>query len=208
MLQIFVPAAIKWPSRQTVKSHLPAGFRKHFPKTRVIIDCTELYIQRPRTPTNQYRTFSGYKGRNTLKSLLGVTPTGAVSYVSDLWSGNVSDRYIFNNCGFMDYLRAGDSVMADRGFTVADLLLPRGVKLNIPAFTRPCKYGKGRRLNASEVKSTRMLAKLRIHVERAIERIKRFRSLSGIMRVSTKPLASQMFRVAAALTNLYKPLIK
>ena len=37
--------------------------------------------------------------------------------------------------GFLDYLRAGDEVMADRGFTIRDLLDERRVSLNIPAFT-------------------------------------------------------------------------
>ena len=34
--------------------------------------------------------------------------------------------------GLLDLLEPGDSVMADRGFTIADLLDARGVALNIP----------------------------------------------------------------------------
>jgi len=36
-----------WPSRQTVDDTMPACFKAHYPKTRVIIDCKEIFIQMP-----------------------------------------------------------------------------------------------------------------------------------------------------------------
>jgi len=38
--------------------------------------------------------------------------------------------------GLIDLLEEGDHVVADRGFTVRDLLPKKGVKLNIPPFTK------------------------------------------------------------------------
>ena len=37
--------SIRWPSKQLVKRHLPKCFPKH-PRTQVIIDCTELNIDK------------------------------------------------------------------------------------------------------------------------------------------------------------------
>ena len=37
---------------------------------------------------------------------------------------------------FLDVLEPGDTVLADRGFTIADYLAIFGVKLEIPAYTR------------------------------------------------------------------------
>ena len=42
----FKDILIAWPKRQQVKRHLPKSFPK-FPWTRVIIDCTEIKIQKP-----------------------------------------------------------------------------------------------------------------------------------------------------------------
>ena len=36
--------------------------------------------------------------------------------------------------GFPSLLQKGDEIMADRGFTIENLLIPLGVKLNIPPF--------------------------------------------------------------------------
>ena len=36
-----------WLSRQVIDSKMPKGFRTMYPSTRVIIDCTEIYTERP-----------------------------------------------------------------------------------------------------------------------------------------------------------------
>ena len=207
MFEVFRPQ-LKWPNLQNIRKHMPSSFKRTSPRTRVIIDCTEIFIQKPRTPTAQSQTYSHYKGHNTFKSLVGVTPTGAFSFVSELWGGNVSDRYITANSGFLDLVSAGDEVMADRGFIIRYYLLERKAKLIIPPFTHKCRWGKGKRLNASEIQRTRQIAKLRIHVERAIQRLKAYKLLSGILPIILKPIASQILVVAAFLCNLSKPLVK
>ncbi|XP_050417526.1 uncharacterized protein LOC126830968 [Patella vulgata] len=83
-----------WPSKDLVKFYSPADFKSKFPTTRVVIDGTEIPIQRPKQPIIQQGTFSTYKNRNTVKVLVGVTPGGLVSYVSDAFGGAASDRQI------------------------------------------------------------------------------------------------------------------
>ncbi|CAG2231277.1 unnamed protein product [Mytilus edulis] len=107
---------IKWPSKEKIKKHMPLSFRRKYPNTRVIIDATEFYVQRPRNPTAQSKTWSNYKSKNTFKTLVGITPNGAFSFISDLWTGNISDRSITERSGFIDLIEKGDHVMADRGF--------------------------------------------------------------------------------------------
>ena len=80
----------------------------------------------------QQLTFSSYKNHNTFKALIGITPSGAISFVSTLHGGNISDRELTIRSGLLDILDPGDSVMADKGFTIADLLAAKGVSLNIP----------------------------------------------------------------------------
>ena len=53
---------------------------------------------------------------------------------SQLYSGSISDKEIVSRSGFLDLpFDEKDCVMADKGFTIDDML-PLGVSLNIPPF--------------------------------------------------------------------------
>lgn len=198
---------ISWPTKELVQKHMPLSFKRSFPNTHGIIDCTEIFIQRPRNPSNHSKTYSNYKSHNTFKFLVCITPTGAISFVSDIWGGNTSDRYITANSGFLDYIEPGIEIMADRGFTIRDLLTSKGAYLTIPPFTRKCNWGKGKRLNSSEIKRTKKIANLRVHVERAIQRMKCFKFLSEMIPWSMKSVVNPMIKVVSFLCNLQKPLV-
>lgn len=98
--------------------------------------------------------------------------------------------------------------MADRVFNIGDLLTLRRDTLNIPPFTHKCPQGKGKRLNANEVRKTRKIANLRIHVERAIRRLKCFKLLSNIIQLKFKPMCNLILKSAAFFWNIDKPLVK
>ena len=193
-----------WPSRETINEHMPREFmNSKYSKTRVIIDATELFIQKPSDLALQSVTWSNYKSHNTLKGLIGISPFGSVTFVSELWAGSISDVELIEKSGLLDLLEAGDSVMADKGFTISDLLAQRGVSLNIPPFMQNGKMSEG------DVKLTRSIATLRIHVERAIERIKNFRIISGCIPNSIPAgTVSKIFTVCSLLTNMQSPLVK
>ena len=40
----------------------------------------------------QSQLYSSYKSRTTLKDLIGISPNGSIYFVSELWSGPISDR--------------------------------------------------------------------------------------------------------------------
>ena len=78
--------------------------------------------------------FSNYKKHTTLEGLIGISPGGAITFNSQLYTGSISDRKIVLRSGLLDLpFQEKDSIMADKGFTIQDLL-PLGVSLNIPPF--------------------------------------------------------------------------
>ena len=88
----------------------------------MIIDCYEIQSQRPSGLMNQSITYSDYKSRNTFKVLIGCTPTGLVSFVSEVSGRRISDKDITMRSGLVDLLERGDMVMADRGFEIQELV--------------------------------------------------------------------------------------
>ena len=123
-----------WPTRAKVQQHIPESYKKKYPATRVIIDATKVKVAQPSNPAEQYMTFYSYKNTNTFKSLIEITPSGAICFVSSLYSGSISDKESIRQSGFLPLLEKGNSVMADKGFDISDLLLPLDVSLNIPPF--------------------------------------------------------------------------
>ncbi|XP_070549676.1 uncharacterized protein [Ptychodera flava] len=191
-----------WPSRELVDLMMPSCFKEKYPTTRVVIDATEIQMEKPSSPDLQSLTYSCYKSRNTVKGLVGITPSGAVSFVSDLHTGSVSDKELTIFSGLPDKLEKGDGVMADKGFNIQDELAAKGAVLNMPPFVTP-----GQQMSVEDVIETRSIAVVRIHIERCMERIKNYHIFDRPIPVSLCALANQMFYVCAVLTNFLPPLI-
>ena len=196
----------RWPERDTLQKSMPMCFRASFKdKVAVIIDCFEVFIERPSNLLSHAATWSSYKHHNTVKVLLGIAPQGIVSFASGAWGGQVSDKHITENCGILSKL-PGDIVLADRGFNISDSVGMVQAKLHIPAFTK----GKDQ-LSAEEVEETCSIATVRIHAERVIGAVRqRYTILQRTLPIDfitrrtgeNCPLVDCMIRVCCALNNL------
>ncbi|XP_068756148.1 uncharacterized protein [Montipora capricornis] len=164
-----------------------------FDEDQVMCDVTRKHV---------YENLSG-KLVSDQESHADLTPNGGACFISDLFEGDIDDVRIFEESGIMRHLKPYDLVLADRGFTVRELLNPLQVELKIPAFL------KGRKsLSAAEELETRRIAKARIHVERFNERLKQFKLVERKMPLSIAPLATQMVVVAGCLVNFQDLLCK
>ena len=124
---------IYWPSREDIKRYYPKCFKKY---DHVVgsIDCTKGVIEKPSIAKAQSQTYSTYKSGNTWKKLISITPAGTISFLSKSYGGEASDRFITENCGLLDKLNEGDNIMADKEFSISDLLICKQSKLIIPPF--------------------------------------------------------------------------
>ena len=198
---------IRWPSRDELWKTMPLSFRKNFgTKVTIIIDCFEIFCDKPTNLLARAATFSTYKHHNTVKFLIGISPQGAVTFISDAWGGRASDKHITEASGLLDKLLPGDLILADRGFDIQDSVAAFYAEVKIPAFTKGKKQ-----LAPLEVERTRKIASLRVHVERVIGNVRRkYTSLQGTLPVDylTKPKDSsittidKIVTVCCALTNL------
>lgn len=193
---------VAWPDRNVIKENMPDSFKRRYPNCRVIIDCTEIYTETPQSLSNKGRMYSDYKSHMTWKVLIGISPNGVITHVSDLWSGSTSDKQVTKLSKLIEKCEPGDAIMGDKGFLIADLCTPNGIHLIIPPLK---KHG---RLTKCEVEKTRRIANLRIHVERAMERIKNFRIIQGVVPISLHDKMSKIVFVVCALCNLMPPLIQ
>lgn len=172
---------VDWKERKELVKTMPASFRKNFgTKVTMIIDCTEIFIEVPSNPTAAAQCFSNYKHHHTIKFLIGISPQRAITYISDGYGGRASDGHITQTCGFLDQLRPGDYVLADKGFRLNDQFSIRGAELLVPAFVV-----KRQQLHPLEIEKTRKIANVRIHVERLIGAVKqKYEILQHIIPIS------------------------
>ena len=91
--------------------------------------------------------------------------------------------------------------MADKGFDI-ESDLPNGISLNIPPFLRNKEH-----LSFEKETETRRIASVRIHVERAISRVKNFRILSTVFPISMAADLNKIWVIRCYLTNFLPPLL-
>ena len=200
----FVLGAIPiWPTREMVNLHMPPAFKALYPKTRCILDCTEVFTERPSSLVLNSQMYSNYKSHCTLKGLIGIAPNGAITFVSKLYTGSISDVAIVKDSGFLNLVQAQDSIMADKGFTIRKMLEEVGATLNIPSFLT----GKVQ-FSPEEITMNQQIATVRVHVERAIRRIKVYRIFSSPLPLSLMGSCNQLWTVVCLLTNFRGALIK
>lgn len=190
------------PTREQVKTNLPDAFRVRHGKVKHIIDCAETFIERPSDPVLQYATWSQYKHANTAKYFVCITPDGFISFISQAYPGRITDKQITTCCGWMDLLEEYDEVLADRGFLIREELLERRVHLRGPVGRRGIDQ-----FSKADLAQIRGVANTRIHVERAISRIKHFKMLSHGVNLKTVPQLDDILLIASAICNLCGPLI-
>ena len=77
-----------------------------------------------------------------MKCLIAVNPNGAACLISHLYEGSIDDITLFSQCGILNYINTGDSLLVDKGFTVQDLLTPHQATFYSTISGEACNFHK------------------------------------------------------------------
>jgi len=187
-----------------VSSKEQAECFQNFENVRIVLDCTEVFSQTPGSLTAHKHMHSNYKHHSTIKFLVGMSPSGAIIYISSMWGGRASDKKITSESErLLLSLKPGDKVMVDRGFTIAKEL-PDGVTLLIPPFK---DRGTGQ-FTKEQLEFSEKISVARIHVERAMRAIKECQILSTEVKLAMINNYENIFKACAYLVNFKRPFLK
>lgn len=192
--------AVPWQDGDLLKKDLPYHFRQ-FQNVRAVLDCTEVQLQRSTCLHCRILTYSHYKGRETVKFLVSVTPGGVFNYVSQGFVGKASDKFIFNASGMITMFDEGDAIMVDKGFAISNELSQHRLEMIRPPLLQ------GEQLSTEEAKQNASIARARVHVERAIQRLKNFNIFTNKFELNLVPFIDDLIIIAAGITNLSDPIL-
>ena len=203
---------VLWPDRQELQKTMPHQFKNAFGnRVAIIIDCFEIFIEKPSNVHARALTWSNYKHAHTYKYLIGITPNGNIAFISKGWGGRAGDKQVTEESGFLNKLVPGDLILADRGFNIEDSVGLMCAEVKLPAFARGMNQ-----MQAKSLEETRKLAHLRIHVERVIGSLCNRFSIFQSTQPAEAGLAcdgqelsflDKMVFVCCALTNVNKGIV-
>ena len=76
---------------------MPEIFKTMYPSTQCIIDCTEIFCQRLSSLSSQSAIYPNCKHHVTYKA-----PSGAITFISELYEGSISEKEIVKRSGILN----------------------------------------------------------------------------------------------------------
>ncbi|XP_064464414.1 uncharacterized protein LOC135375688 [Ornithodoros turicata] len=93
--------AVFFPTKESVMDNMTIYF-KQYKNTRVVLDCTEVALERPSDLTSRLLTYSQYKRQYTIKILIGCSPSGMICVVGQGHGGRASDSHLTSQSNVLD----------------------------------------------------------------------------------------------------------
>nr|CAH7737912.1 unnamed protein product [Callosobruchus chinensis] len=181
------------PPKKKILHFLPLPFKADYRQVQYIIDCLEISIEKPSDPIKQALTWSKFKNKNSLKYLLSYTPNGTISYISRGFGGRFSDAEIIEKSGFLETLEPNTVLVSVRDSEqISYFVSTKNCKLlSIPS-------------NISNSKLSEPEKRLMVHVEHVVNRIRKFRLLSGNCHINSELIhhMNDIILIACGLLNI------
>jgi len=197
---------VRLPTREEVDESAPDNFlRQNLGSVVMLLDASEIPIKSSWNTDVNWLCYSSYKGGQTGKILIGTTPGGAICFVGEVYPGRMSDVEVVRADELVEKMKeaglshSGCQVMADRGFnSVSPTLIKEGIHYVAPPWKRRDEV----QFTAADMEATREVANLRIHIERAIGAMKKWKIVEHRFHHKQYDHITMCFRVVAALVNM------
>ncbi|KAL1265543.1 hypothetical protein QQF64_003570 [Cirrhinus molitorella] len=180
-----------WMSEEAVEAHMPKEFQD-YPGTHVVIECIEMRCQAP-----SFLLLQGEGSQCTYRGLIGMAPHGAVTFVSSIFAGSVSDKELLKKSGIVSLLKPEMAIMVNKVLFIDDCV--------------PCKvYQPAYLLKMEQMPVDKVReAQLRVHIERLFRRVKQHKLLDTVIPSSDTRTINRLYTVACLLINYQNgPLLK
>lgn len=203
---------IKWPDRDVLQKTMPVTFQKAFGgKVTVTIDCLKIFFERPPNLLTGVDTTAQYKHRCLVKYYFGITHNGIIVSITRMDGDIVSDMCFLEHSKLFRNMARGDILLADRQLTLSPRVGTTDDSAVISVFTKV-----ENQLMPVDVKNSRTLSDVRIHVEQVIGQVKqKYKILSGFLPtdfVSVKTHETMLIvdcvvRVCCSLCNMSQSVV-
>jgi hypothetical protein len=167
----------------------------------LIIDATELRVQRPADQDEQKVYYSGKKKAHTVKTLIVIGESKKINFLSNLVAGKIHDYQLFkDNFGKDKAWFEEKIVRVDLGF----LGLAKDYKvgqLYIPHKKKRVKKGVANELTPVQKEENKKQAQARVVVEHWIGKLKNFRILHQTIRIKSINTLDYIVGIVAGIVN-------
>jgi len=136
-----------------------------------------------------------------LKFLIGISPGGLITFISEPFGGRASDKAIFEQSGLINKMEHPDAVMVDKGFMIDDLCKQKKIEIIRPPFLKNKKQ-----FSMDEALHSKDIASARVHIERINQRLKTFKILQNKFPWAHAHLSSDIMIIIGAICNLSPPI--
>ena len=206
LMFVYAEERVWWLDRDDNRAIMPQSFKDGYPEIEGgihIFDCLEIATEIPSKVAHNIQSWSNYKKGFRVKVLVSVVPGGLIEFVSRAYGGRATDAQIVVGSGVLKKLKKCDCVMCDKGFPcIEEDVLNRGGFFVMPPIIR-----QNRQLNQKERKENLKTARKRVHVERGIERLRRFDIMKFLRHTQYKHF-NKILIVLAFTVNNFGPLIR
>ncbi len=205
-LSFWLADELAYPQADRIAETTPPAFKAAFKGRNMqsTFDAHEQPTEMPSDPVLYRTLWSHYKHSTTAKGLGECIPCGAIVGAYPLVGGSCSDVELTQTCGALLRMLPGWSSLADKGF-----LMHADFAEVLHELITPVKKVRGAKtFSADDMVQTSVVAKYRIHVERAFRRAQEWKILHRTIKISQMPIFSSVWFVCCMMTNFEPQLIR
>jgi hypothetical protein len=138
--------------------------------------------------------------------MVGVSPAGLITLISDGFGGKASDKFLFNESKVIEKSRemVGEEkfgIMVDKGYLIEQECAQANVDLFIPAKKQGAQFSKDAAIESKKI------AAARVHVERVIGRLRNFKIIRDRIKPHLYNSMDDIMFICCALVNLQTPVL-